>query len=187
MKVRSTKREQPPVGVHIARVVGITDLGHQPGFTWSGGEAESSYKYEITYELVKTEMEDGRPFWVSEEVNNTDNKDGFLSVRVNATGVTFKTVDQMIDKPCMVTVGRNKNDYAKVEGVSGVPEGIDVRELSNPTVVFDIYAEVPDLETFRSFSEFKQNKIISALDFKDTNLYKALSANGEIESEDSPF
>ena len=64
----SKKREQPEGGTHMARLVGITDLGEQPGFIYQGKEIESQFKREFTYELVNAHMSDGRPFHVSEEM-----------------------------------------------------------------------------------------------------------------------
>ncbi len=174
MKIRSSIREQAPKGIHTARVVSLMNLGHQPGFIWSGGVAESAYKLEITYELVTAEMKDGRPFWVSEELTNTDNERGNLVQRVAAAGVTFDTIDDILNKPVMVTVDHNKKGYSKVQQISGVPQGLEVPALSNPTLYFDIYADDPDLTQFYDMPEFKQDKFRSALDFDETNLAKAL-------------
>ena len=182
MRVRTndSKREQPQAGVHMARVVALADIGHQPPFTWKGGEADSSYRFEITYELVNARMEDGRPFWVSEEVNNTDNEKGKLRQRVMATGIQFSNIQEILDKPVMITVELNEKGYPKIINVAGVPQGLDIPGLSNETTMFDIYNEIPQLEEFRAFPEFKRNKIIKALDFNETSLYKALEANGEV-------
>lgn len=174
MKVRSNIREQASEGVHMARVQGLTNLGHQPGFTWSGGEADSAYKLELTYELVDLKMNDDRPFWVSEDVTNTDNERGKLRGRCSAAGIDIKNIDSIIDKPVMVTIEHNEKGYAKIVNVTGVPQGITVGALSNPVNLFDIYDEQPNLEAFESMPEFKQNKIRSALDFSDTPLAKAL-------------
>ncbi len=176
MKVRKAQsmREQPPEGTHLARIVGIYDLGHQPGFTWTGGEVDDSYKYELTYELVATEMSDGRNFWVSEEVTNTDNEKGKLRARIVATGSTFDDITGMITKPVMVSIEHNAKGYAKITNVAGVPTGLPVPELKNETQIFDIYANPSQKELFLSFPEFKQAKIRSALDFNETQLSKDL-------------
>lgn len=177
MKVRKaqTMREQPPEGVHLARIVGLYDLGHQPGFVWSGGEAEDAYKIELTYELVATKMKDDRNFWVSEEVTNTDNEKGKLRQRVIAAGGNFDDLPSIVGKPMMVTVEHNAKGYAKITNVAGVPNGLPVPELENETQVFDIYANPSQKEMFLSMPEFKQNKIKSALDFNETQLSKDLA------------
>ncbi len=176
MKVRKqpTNREQAPEGVHLARVVGLYNLGHQPGFTWSGGEAEDAFKFEITYELVATKMKDDRNFWVSEEVTNTDNERGKLRQRVIAAGGNFDDLSTIIGKPLMVTLEHNAKGYPKIVNVAGVPTGLPVPELENETQIFDIYADPSQKELFLSFPEFKQNKIRNALDFNETQLSKDL-------------
>lgn len=182
MKVRTSSalREKPEAGVHMARVVGLTDLGHQPGFTWSGGEADSAFKFELTYELVNARMSDDRPFWVSEEVTNTDNEKGKLRQRVSATGIQFSDIQSILDKPVMISIELNEKGYPKITNVAGVPQGIEVPSLSVEPILFDIYSEIPDLEAYRNMPEFKQNKITNALDFEETSLFKALDASGEL-------
>ena len=176
MQVRkgNTQREQPPEGVHLARVVGLSNIGHQPGFTWSGGEALDAHKFEITYELVATKMKDDRNFWVSEEVTNTDNEKGKLRQRITAAGCTFDKVDGIVGKPMMVTIEHNQKGYPKITNVAGVPTGLPVPELENDTKIFDMYAETPQTEMFLAFPEFKQAKIKSALDFDTTPLSRAI-------------
>lgn len=187
MKVRrqTSNKEQPSEGTHIARFVGVTNLGHQPGFTWQGKKIDSQYKLELTYELVTTEMSDGRPFWVSEEVNNTDNNEGNLNSRCIAAGVNIHgSMTDLIDKPVMVTIRHNDKGYPKVTNVSGVPAGIPVPELRNDPQIFDIYAEPPHMEMFQKFPEFKQNKIQDALDFKTTPLYRELLKEGSTDGDE---
>jgi hypothetical protein len=178
----------------MARVVGLSDLGHQPGFVWSGGEADSAYKLEITYELVNTRMDDGsdysdRPFWVSEEVTNTDSDKGKLKSRLTAAGLPFVQLEELVTSPLMVTIEHNDRGYSKITNVAGVPAGIEVAHLQNEPVTFDIYSNSPDVEQFKNFPEFKRNKITSALDFKQTPLFKALFEDGffDADGEDAPF
>lgn len=194
MRVRTTQRAQPPEGVHMARVCGLADIGHQPGFTWSGGEVDSTYKYELTYELVNTTLDDGsdyadRPFWVSEEVTNTDSDKGKLKKRLAASGTPFVQIESFVNCPVMVTIEHNEKGYAKITNVTGVPSGIEVRELQNEPVIFDLYSPTPDVEQFKNFSEFKRNKIQAALDFKQTPLFKALFEDGhfDMDGEDAQF
>ncbi len=153
MKVRSNVREQPPEGVHMARGVGLADIGHQPGFTWAGGEAESAYKVELTYELVSQRMQDDRAFWVSEDVTNTDNERGKLRARCAAAGVSMKNIEEFLNKPVMVTIEHSEKGYAKITNVTGVPTGVEVAPLSNPTKYFDIYDENPDVESFQDMPD----------------------------------
>ena len=172
LKQKKSNREQAPEGVHLSRVVGLTSLGLQPGYTWNGKWIEPAYKIEITYELVNTLMEDERPFWVSEELTVTDFEKGNLHPRLVATGVKFDTIDQMIGRPCMITLEHNEKGYPKIVNVAGVPTGFEVPELKNATVTFDIYSDEPDMDTFWNFPEFKRDKILAALDLQETAFYQ---------------
>lgn len=185
MKIMSNKREQPDAGVYLARVAQVTNIGHQPGFVWNGKEIKSSYKIELTYELVSEKMEDGRPFWVSEEITNTDNEKGNLRQRVQSAGVTFENFEDILGKAVTVTLEHNDKGYPKIVNVAGVPGGYDVAQLENPSAMFDIYAENPDTDLFKSFPEFKRNKITSALDFKEQPLYAALLSEGYFDETES--
>lgn len=181
---KQSTREQPKAGTYAARLVGLTDLGHQPGFEYKGKEVASAYKIEFTYELVDTAMEDGRPFWVNEEVAVNDFEgDGITSTmmaRVRALDKENLTKDgkeleKMLGLPCMVTLVINDNGYPKIKGqaaVSGVPVGMPLTELKNPTFSFDL--DSPNLELFNGFPEFKQNKIKGALNFDGSALQVAL-------------
>ena len=187
MKIMSNKREQPAAAVYLARIAQVTNIGHQPGFEWQGKIINSSYKIELTYELVNERMEDGRPFWVSEEITNTDSEKGNLRSRVLAAGVTFETFDDILGRAVTVTIEQNEKGYAKIVNVAGVPGGYDVGQLENPAVNFDMYDEQPDLDTFKAFPEFKRNKIESALDFKEQPLYAELLANGYFDEKESEY
>jgi hypothetical protein len=79
----------------------------------------------------------------------------------------------------MVEVGLNKNGYVKIKNVTGAPDGIPVPELANDPVIFDF--EDPDLEIYRRFPEFVQNKIKAALNLPGTPLEAALAAEGLLE------
>lgn len=191
LEARSTKprsnttREYPEAGTYLARLVGLTDLGHQPGFVYQGKEIPSTYKVEFTYELVTTDMEDGRPFWVNEEVAVNDFEgDGITSTmmarvrcidKANESN-NGKDLTKLLGKPCMVTVSINDNGYPKLRGqaaVSGVPVGMPVPELRNDTFSFDM--DSPDLDLWAKFPEFKQEKIRTAINFDETALAKELA------------
>lgn len=181
MKIISNKREQVSAGVYLARVAQVDSLGLQPGFEWQGKTVAPKHKVELTYELGNELMQDGRPFWVSEELTNTDNEKGTLVKRVNATGVSFATFDQILGKAVTVTIEQNEKGYAKIVNVAGVPGGYDVPELLNPPKLFDVYADEPDIESFKAYPEFKRNKFIASLDFKEQPLFAMLTSDGYFE------
>jgi hypothetical protein len=192
-KPETKAKEQPQEGTHVARLLGIVDLGHQPPFIYEGKKVESQYKYEFTYELVNHTMEDGRPFVVSEELTNKnweDEKTGRASTLVSRArsllGKGYKLglidVTEMLGEPCMVSVSLNNNGYAKVKGqaaVGSVPFGMDVDPLANEPYFFDMDDDKPDMTLWDKMPEFKQKKIMEALNYPDSNLAKVISEESE--------
>lgn len=180
-------KEQPAKGTHVARLLGITDLGHQPGFVYDGKKIESAWKFEFTYELVNHEMEDGRPFVVSEDMTNNDwedKKTGRCSTLIarahSLLGDDYRKgmndLRELLGQACMVTVNHNEKGYAKIKGqaaISGVPFGMNVPELRNNTYFFDM--DDPDMDLWEKMPEFKQEKLRSALNFDESPLAKMLA------------
>ncbi len=183
----SKAKEQPMEGTHAARLLGITDLGHQPGFTYQGKAIESAWKLEFTYELVNHNMEDGRPFVVSEDVTNKDwedEKTGRASTLVarakSLLGQDYKEgvndLEKLISAPCMVSVTHNDKGYAKVRGqaaVGSVPFGMEVKDLHNDSYFFDM--DEPDMDRWEAQPDFKKEKMQNALNFDETDLAKQLA------------
>lgn len=90
----------------------------------------------------------------------------------------------LLNKPVMVATKKDAKGYAKVTSVAGVPSGLPVPELRNPTHLFDMFDENLDLDLYNSFSDFKKSKFTRADDFEKSSLYKALS---ESATDDIPF
>jgi hypothetical protein len=182
-------KEQPPVGTHLARCVGLVDLGHQPSYEWQGKTVDSQFKVVFIYELVNENMEDGRPFWVDEDVKVSDyepTQPGKVTSKMMARVRTLdghdgdtnngQALQGLIGKPCMVEVYHNDKGYANIKDVAGCPKGFAVPELRNPPIVFNTDEE--DVDTFLKFPEFRQNKIKNSLDFVGSGIHGALLKAG---------
>ena len=183
MKIRSGNMETPELGTHLARVVGVTDLGHQPGFEYNGKQVDDKWKIELTYELVSTLMKDGRPFHVSEEVTNTDNSKGTLVKRVNSVGGDINNVGQLINTPCMVEYGPSpETGKPKVLNVSAPLAGVPVPELTNQPWFFDM--DDADADEFTALHQWRKDKITRAKNFPETELYKELLKEGLLEDDE---
>ena len=159
--------DHPTAGTHMARLVGITDLGHQPGFVYEGKEIESTFKMEFTYDFVP------------------DKPGGFIATMMaRVAALTPESpvdtdVSKLIGKPCMVTVSINSGGYPKVAGqgaVTGIPVGMDIPALVNDTFTFDM--DDPDMDLWETFPEFKQKRIKEALNFEETELFKQVALQG---------
>lgn len=193
LKARSTgskSKDLPEVDTHMARLVGLVDLGHQPGFEWNGREIESAYKVEFVYELPNSLMKDGRPHWVSEEVkvNDFEGK-GIMSTMMARVRTLDKSNDsqdgkdltRLLGKPCMITLSEGSNGYPKIKGqaaVSSIPAGMPVPDLVNDKFAFDM--DDPDMAVWERLSEFTQDRVKRALDFDNTALAKELELENSL-------
>ncbi len=187
-------KDVPAEGSMLARLVGLIDLGHQPGYIWKGEAMDSKYKVVFTYELVGSFMEDGRPHWVSEDVNVSDFVgDGLTSkmmkrvMALDPSGVLSdngKNLKELIGLPCMVTITYNDKGYPKIDAVVSAPVGFPVAELVNDTIIFNM--DNPNMDIYNKLPEFTQKKIKSALDLEDTPLYAKLNEQ-QVGADDVPF
>jgi hypothetical protein len=185
MKGGAKPKDVPQAGTHMARLVGLTDLGHQPGFQFKGNDIPSAYKIEFTYELPNSKTVDGRPHWISEDVKvNSFEGKGIISTMMarvrtldpDNDSEDGKDLQALLTKPCMVTVSMGENGYPKLKGqacVSGIPMGMEVPELENPSFAFDM--DDPDMDLYEGFPEFKKGKLKAALNYEETSLSRELA------------
>ncbi len=178
----------PLAGGHMARLVGLVDLDHQPSFEWQGEEIESQYKVTFTYELANSMTKDGKPHWVSEDFKVSDHERSKMYARVRALdpqGTISKhgtALTELIGTPCMVSISINAKGYPKIDGVSGAPAGIPVPELKNDPIIFDF--DEPDMEVFTRLPEFVQNKLKTSLNFEGSALHAKLVEQGDTSGTD---
>lgn len=182
MKARTSKKttEQIKPDTYAARIVGIAETGLRPPFQYQGKMIESKYAVEITYEFPTALMEDGRPFWVSEEITNSDNDGSALYKRCQDTSSDLKDLSSLIGKKVLVTVTHNDNGYAKIKGkdsVNACPSILEIGPLVNPTFIFDPY-DNPDMEHWNKLPEFKQKRYMEALDWNEMKLSTMVANNG---------
>lgn len=185
-------KDVPQAGNHFARLVGMVDLGEQPGFEYKGKEVGPQYKVNFIYELVNSLMEDGRPHWVSEDfkVSNWIGKNGgfdsTMMSRVKAIDVADDSnmgddLTKLLGKPCMVTVAMTESGWPKVAGqaaVSMIPGGMEVPELKNESFFFDM--DEPDMHVWERLTEFTKDKIKQSLQFHESKLFQELAASDEL-------
>lgn len=189
-------RDEPKPDNHYARLVGIVDLGMQPGYEYKGEQVDAHFQVMFTYEFPESLMQDeeARPHWMSEDMKNSDyfeskKKASKMMKRVYAMDPTGeksnngKNIKPLLGSPCMVSVDYNDRGYLNVIDVTGAPGGgANVGELKNPT--FFCTFDEPNIEVYLRLPKFKQDKIKAALDFPGSNLEKALLAEGEIGDEE---
>lgn len=187
------KKDVPAEGTMMARLVGLIDLGHQPGYEFGNETVKSNYKVTFTYELPGSLTEDDRPHWVSEDLNYSDHEKSTMFARVAALDPTGElsqskgggyALQNLISQPCMINIKHNAKGYAKIKDVVSAPAGIPVPELANTPVLFN--TDEPDMDVYNKFSDFVKGKLTSALDHEESALYAALQAE-QLGADDVPF
>lgn len=182
--MKGAQKDTPKKGAHVGRVVGLVDLGHQPGWEFEGKQIKDAFKVRVTYELPNSKMvSDGRPHWVSEDINlNWFEGDGIsstLTKRVRAIDEENESNDgkdlsKLINKTCMLTIEPGKSGYPKIKAVTPVPEGFPVPELVNPTFTFDM--DDPDMNVYNGLPEFIRTRIQEALNYPTSKLNKQIKS-----------
>ena len=140
--------EQAPVGAHVARCIGLVDIGTHHGEY--EGVANVRHQVIVRWELPNEKIASGdyagEPFAVSEFYTlSLGEKANLRKVLTSWRGKEF-TDDELkgfdlksiLNKPCMVQVGRNKKDRAKVQAVMSLPKGMVVPDQVNPGVYFSL-------------------------------------------------
>lgn len=171
-------KEQPKKGSKLMRLVGLVDLGHQPGFMYQGEMMPSAEKVEFIWELVTEKMTDGRNFWVSEEVKVSDYEpkepggitSGMMK-RVRCLEAAGKDSDNgnnlsyLIGEPAMGVIDHNAKGYAKITNITPAPDGFPVPELMNDPIIFDFTD--PDRAVWERLTDFTKSKIKKAHNYGD--------------------
>jgi len=178
-------------GAYAARIVQIIDLGKQQATDFKTGEPKMyddgnpiiQHKIWVTFELPTETLEiDGvaRPHWVSKEYTLSMHEKAALPVLLKAVdpkGVATaqgRNVKGLLGLPLMVTIGSTSGNKAKVTGTTSVPKGMEVDELANPTLFFDLDSD--DIESFKTLPNWLQERIKDGIDFDDTKFYQAINA-----------
>lgn len=187
----SNRVEQPEMeaGVYPARLVQIIDMGLQTQRPYQGKEKPPTYEISMTYELVDSFMvdEDGneledKPRWVSEtfpiyslEADMAKSTKRYLALDPNR--VHDGDFAALVGTACNVTIVINKKEgktYTNIANVGAMrPKDVEkCPELVNAPRVFDL--DSPDLEVYRAFPKWIQEKIASNLEFKGSKLEELL-------------
>lgn len=192
-----------PAGNHIARCVGIIDLGTQ-SYEWQGKKT-SKRKIRITWELPeeKKEFKPGegeKPYLLSKEFGLSLSEKSDLRKSLQSwRGREFTqqeldgfAVEKVLSAPCMVNVvhqEKNGNRYANITSVTPLPKGIQCPDQINASVLFSLDAFSIDI--FTSLNEFVQEKIKKSPEYQaimDPSHFEAVPENGrEMTDEDVPF
>lgn len=176
VKATGTVSDPCPAGNHVARCIGLIDLGTQEE-TYQGKpkrQRKILIKWETPLETKVFKEENGeQPYIISKEytmslADKSNLKKDLESWRGRAfteqelAGFDLKNV---LGVPCLVNVIHNDNGYAKITNVSPLPKGTTCPEAIN--VPFQYFSlDEFDKVAFDSLSEFWKKKIESSPEYK---------------------
>lgn len=159
-----------PVGMHLARIYQIIDLGttEQTG-QFGGKKRKVQILFELPLETAVFDPEKGeQPYYarnmytLSMHEKSTLRKDVHSMLGKQLTDAEAKTFNifNLIGRECMVNIiHRPSGDktYANIQTITPVPKGMVCPPAVNPPLVFS--TQQPDMEIFRKLPEFVQDKI----------------------------
>ena len=145
---QQTEFQQPPEGTHVARAVGVIDLGTQVGEY--AGERTVRHQIVIRWELPHETLDvDGKPmpmlcsrfYTLSSHEKSTLRKDveAWMGRRFNGEEV-LNGFDcrRLLGKACQVTIQHNDAGKAKVIAVSALAKGMQCPPQVNQNSYYEI-------------------------------------------------
>lgn len=159
-----------PVGMHLARIYQIIDLGttEQTG-QFAGKKRKVQVLFELPLETAIFDPEKGeQPFYarnmytLSMHEKSTLRKDVHSMLGKTLTEDEAKTFNifNLLGRECMVNIIHKQSGdktYANIQNITPVPKGMVCPPSVNPPLVFS--TQQPDMVVFRSLPEFVQDKI----------------------------
>ena len=159
-----------PVGMHLARIYQIIDLGttEQTG-QFGGKKRKVQILLELPLETAIFDTEKGeQPYYVrgmytlSMHEKSTLRKDvqSMLGKTMTDNEAKLFNIFTLLGQECMVNVIHRQNGdktYANVQTITPLPKGMVCPPAINPPLVFS--TQQPDMDAFRKLPEFVQDKI----------------------------
>ena len=163
--------EKPAPGTYPARLYRLIDMGTQE--STFGGETKYKRRLLVSWELVGTKMQDGRPLTIHKSYTASMHPKATLRADIEAMIGRSLTDDEaenldleaLIGRACLVGVKHSKcGKYANVSSLSIPMKGQDITEAQNDPVVF--FLDEPDWDIYDSLSEGMRAKIALSPEFK---------------------
>ena len=167
-----TKAPRIPEGTYMGRIQSIVDLGLQPQTDYQTGEPIASknkvlFTWELPSERITIEDDEGnevsKPRWISKEYTISNFQRAGLMELVNALSPNISELSELLDFPCMISIGSTRTGNAKVTSVVKPPAGMDVPVLENDPIAFN-YSD-PSEEDFIPLVGWVKEKIKDAEDY----------------------
>lgn len=178
-----------PIGQHPVRLVQIIDLGLQTQRPYQGQEKKPAFEMYLTFEFPHERIEvegESRPMWKSVRINLSMHEKSKCFRWYNMLDPENKYKGdwtKLIGLECLAFVSHNQGTgkhegktFDKISDISPVVRGMDVPQLENDPVIFDLTS--PDKEQFEKFPEWIQNIIKENLEFTGSKLQRLLEGTG---------
>lgn len=145
----------PPMGTHMARCVGIIDIGTQHGEY--KGVPNVRRQCIVRWELPTAKMDDGQPFIVSRfYTQSLSEKSNLRKDLANWRGRPFTKEElegfdskNILGKGCMLSITKNENTgKVGVSGVMALVSGMDLPPQITPSLYFSLDPEEFDQEVY---------------------------------------
>lgn len=162
--------EKAPTGTHLARCISIIDIGTHAGDFQ--GKPTRRNQIIIGWELPNELREDDKPHRVSKFYTNSLHEKAKLRHDLEAwRGRPFTAeelagfdLENILGKPCMVTVIEPEQGKRKVTAVSAVPKGFQPSPQVNPS--FSFWLEEWNQAKFDGLPQFIQSKIAESEEYQ---------------------
>lgn len=200
VKATGTVPEPCPAGNHVARCIGLIDLGTQTEdyLGKTKHQRKVLIKWETPLETKVFKEENGeQPYVLSKEYTMSLGEKSNLRKDLEAwrgRGFTEQELSgfdlqNILGAPCLINVIHQDNGYAKITNVSPLPKGTTCPEIVNKTQYLSLDAF--DLNVFQSLPEFWKKKIESSPEYKSIGSperHTSFESMGDpVGDEDIPF
>ena len=180
MKWNIARVENPPVGSHLARCIGLIDIGtqHHPGF--QGGSPWNSRDVYIAFELCGVQMAGlykpelkGKIFRVATTVKQSLHPSAKLrKFLVSWRGKDFSNEEiekfepkSIVGRGCRLTLVE-RNSYVNIDGIAPCGPTEKPPKATYPLIVFSLEKEEFDQKVYAQLPESLRNKIAKSPEFK---------------------
>ena len=162
-----------PAGTHVARCIGVIDLGTQ----YSEKFGNSSRKVLVKWELPDELMDDGKPVGTSKKYTLSLNEKANLKKDLESwlgRGITEQeqkegfALGDLLGKPCLLSIIHTQSGdktYANIAGVMSIPKGTQVPAQFNPMTTYDV--EDGKNAVFEKLPDWIKKMIGESKEFKD--------------------
>lgn len=187
---KGPQQEAMDAGTYPARLVQVIDCGVQEQRPFKGEAKPPAHEVMWTYEFLDEfckdengEDQEDKPRWLSETFPLHSLEADLAKSTKRYYALDPEEVHEgdharLVGSACMVTINQYESKGVLRNGVSSVAamrpkEAAKAPELVNAPKVFLI--DEPDLEVFKSFPDWLQDKIKGGLEFKGSPLDEALN------------